>query len=196
MNETTNSVKLTARELLANYITQMGGKTVVDRAHGIGSSESWSVNQQVSWAIQLVKNAVKFSDGIEPAEPAFDKDDEVAQSAERTLISLPASKIYADSLKSNPALLRLAVKAFAEVARVDPEKVTTGFSVKETFLMAAAKDRPLLTKLLNSFNPDLLRSPKLLATTDQHTADDLIDFAKNAVLQGGFNSKYLEYKRP
>lgn len=195
MNETTNSGKLTARQLLVNYITQMGGKTVVERAHGIGASEPWSVNQQISWAIQLVKNAVKVSDGTEPEEPSFDKDDEVAQSPERTLIALPSSKIYAQSLKTNPALLKLAVKAFAEVAGVDPEKVTTGVSMKQSFLAAAANGSPLLTKLLNSLNPDILRAPSLLVASDKETADQLVDFAKHAILQGGFNSDRLEYKR-
>jgi hypothetical protein len=172
-----NETKDAARRQLENYI---GNKIVIDRPFNISEQEAWTMTQQVSWAIQQVKKAVRYNAGDQYKDVVFDREDTVSLSDKPAFIGIHSGQIDVPSLKTNPQLLKLAVKAFAEVAGVDPDTVTLCSAMRSGFLRSAL---------------NLVRAPTCIATSNKETADMLIDFACNMQLQSPLTANPLVYAR-
>lgn len=172
-----SEVKDKARRQLENYI---GRRTVINRPFNMPEPEAWTTTQQISWAIQQVKRAVRYNAGDQYKDVLFDIGDKVGQSENPAFIGIHSGQIDVPSLKTNPQLLKLAVKAFAEVAGVDPDKVTVCSAMRSGFFRSAL---------------NLVKAPTCIATADKETADHLVDFARNMQLQSPLTANPLVYAR-
>lgn len=145
-------------------VTAIAGRNLIERPFNFDDHEKWGPTEQVNWAILQMKRAMRFSDRI----PAWN------------IISLEKSQFDDKALKKDPRLLNLTAKAFAEVAKQDPDDVAV-CSILRTGYFAS---------LFNRLSPQIG-----VAVNNQKTAEELVHFARTASVQSSISSNPLVFDR-
>ena len=177
MTETTYFPQELTRRQLEDFLYE---KIVLARPYGVSQYQPWSMNEQVTSAILQIKMAIAYNAGRKYKEISFDKGDDFADNDNPAIIGLHSGQLTVPCLKNPSPLLKLAVRAFAEVAGEDPNKVTVCSAMRAGFWRSAL---------------NLLKEPTCIAVIDEATAKRLIDFAENTTLKSPLNSRFLIFEK-
>ena len=172
-----SSTETPAHKALLGYIN---GKIVVPRPFNVGTSEEWTTTQQASWAILQVKQAFQNHSQGYFNDLEFSPNDKIAKSRDKDCVRLNPLDVIEPTVLKNPQLFNLAVKAFAEVAGVNPDDVTT-CSVKQR--------GGLWGNAMNIANPAVY-----VATQDSEVTERLVDFARSRVLKSSIVANPLVFE--
>lgn len=157
---------------LQDYI---GYRSVIERPCNLSPHRPWGAPQQAAWAILQTKMAIGFNAGRDYKEVYLDEGDSIGPTDDPAFIGLHSLQLA--PLTRDRELLKLAVKAYAECAQVEPHKVTTCSAMRAGFWRSAL---------------NLVKEPTCVAVADEVTARRLIDFAQ-AELISDIDCRILQF---